>query len=398
MYLEKRGAGSWRLTISDGYNKDGSKKRLSRTIKVDPNKTERAQRREAEQIAHQICAAYNSKEIVTGKKITVNELAERYLKNKRNLKKLKPQTVDGYEHLIRGRILPALGDKYVQDLTRVDIERFYLSLGDEKPKTRRGKGDSISGTSQRHYHIQVKALMNYAISQGIITVNPCNGVDAPKTDTEETKWLEMNDVAKLLDVLDNLDDPQWRCFFLLALYTASRPGELVGLNWSDISGDTMRIQAGATHIKGKGTVRTEAPKTKRSVRTLTIPAPALEALNRHRMTQLEYRLQFGKEWLEPDAVFTTDVGGRMNISSPTHKFQKILRANNLPHITLYGLRHTAASTLIATGASPRDVAAQLGHAQTSTTMNIYAHAFEGVNRKNADALSNAYNAARKHAK
>ena len=116
------------------------------------------------------------------------------------------------------------------------------------------------------------------------------------------------------------------------------------------------------------------------------------------MTQLEYRLQFGKEWLEPDAVFTTDVGGRMNISSPTHKFQKILKANNLPHITLYGLRHTAASTLIATGASPRDVAAQLGHAQTSTTMNIYAHAFEGVNRKNADALSDAYNAARKHAK
>ena len=98
----------------------------------------------------------------------------------------------------------------------------------------------------------------------------------------------------------------------------------------------------------------------------------------------------GKHWPEPDAVFTTDDGRRMNLNSPTHKFRKILEKNDLPHITLYGLRHTAASTLIAAGMSPRDVAAQLGHAQTSTTMDIYAHAFADANRRAADAISDAY--------
>jgi len=49
--LENRGNGSWRITISGGYNPDGSKRRLQRTVKVDPNKTENAQRKEAERLA-----------------------------------------------------------------------------------------------------------------------------------------------------------------------------------------------------------------------------------------------------------------------------------------------------------------------------------------------------------
>ena len=64
-------------------------------------------------------------------------------------------------------------------------------------------------------------------------------------------------------------------------------------------------------------------------------------------------------------------------------------------LTLYGLRHTAASLMIAEGLPIRDVAARLGHSQTSTTLDIYAHALIDSNSRATDAISRALEEARK---
>ncbi len=58
-------------------------------------------------------------------------------------------------------------------------------------------------------------------------------------------------------------------------------------------------------------------------------------------------------------------------------------------INLYGLRHTNASLMISQKINVRDVSSRLGHAQTSTTLNIYAHAFLEANKKATDAVVNA---------
>ena len=58
----------------------------------------------------------------------------------------------------------------------------------------------------------------------------------------------------------------------------------------------------------------------------------------------------------------------------------------LPLIPLHGLRHTAATLLIANGVDVRTVSGRLGHANTSTTLNIYSHALEEFDRKAADVL------------
>ena len=88
----------------------------------------------------------------------------------------------------------------------------------------------------------------------------------------------------------------------------------------------------------------------------------------------------------------------MDISSPTQKFQKVLKANGLRPVPLYALRHTAASLMIAQGLSVRDVSARLGHSQTSTTLNIYSHAFADANARATDAITAALENARKEAK
>ena len=78
---------------------------------------------------------------------------------------------------------------------------------------------------------------------------------------------------------------------------------------------------------------------------------------------------------------------RMNPSTFTFRFKKILKQNGLPtDLNLHSLRHTNASLLIAQGVDVRTVASLLGHAQASTTLDIYAHAFDKNKRKAQEKL------------
>ena len=63
-------------------------------------------------------------------------------------------------------------------------------------------------------------------------------------------------------------------------------------------------------------------------------------------------------------------------------------AQQLPAIPFHGLRHTSATLLIAGKQDVRTVSSRLGHAQASTTMNIYAHALSETDRKASNALEN----------
>lgn len=84
----------------------------------------------------------------------------------------------------------------------------------------------------------------------------------------------------------------------------------------------------------------------------------------------------------------------MNYSTPYQALQDSLRrynedrpeAQQLPLIPFHGLRHTSATLLIASGQDIKTTSKRLRHAQTSTTMNIYAHALEESDKKAASAL------------
>ena len=397
MQLENRGNGSWRVTIQEGLNPDGSQNRFRKIIKVDPKKSVSVQRKEVEKQAALIVADYERKLITGSKKVTFQELAQEFMNDHLARRKPSPSTVKSYEFLINGRMTAYFEKKCVQDITPRDINKFYNSLDHEAALSRRSKSGKLSGTTKQHYHSLLFSIMSFAVKMGYISVNPVSQVESPKRDTTETQWYEPEQAAQLLNVLDQLPDIQWKTYFYTAIYTGMRPGEMVGLNWSDIEGNMIHINATAVRVEGVGTVRKNSPKTKAGIRSVTLPPIVCNLLKQHKLAQAEYRLQFGENWPDPEAVFTTKEGKRMDIDSPTHKFQKILKENNLPKITLYGLRHTNATILIASGVSIRDVSAHLGHAQTSTTMDIYAHALRDAEEKTASAFDQAMNAARKKA-
>ena len=71
----------------------------------------------------------------------------------------------------------------------------------------------------------------------------------------------------------------------------------------------------------------------------------------------------------------------------TWRFKLILNKNGLPEkLTVHSLRHTAASLMIANGTDVTTVAGILGHAQPSTTLDIYSHSFDKNKRAASAAL------------
>ena len=187
---------------------------------------------------------------------------------------------------------------------------------------------------------------------------------------------------------------QIRVLFNLAIYAGLRKGELLALEWSDIDfqNDTISVNKSVTVVAGQQI--TKAPKTKTSRRTISIPHFLTQRLKQLRAARIEYRLGLGDYWQGAEWVFIQDNGKQMSYSTPYAAFQDTIarynagkpEAQQLPHIPFHGLRHTSATLLIASKQDVRTVSARLGHAQASTTMNIYAHALKETDKKAANAL------------
>lgn len=110
--------------------------------------------------------------------------------------------------------------------------------------------------------------------------------------------------------------------------------------------------------------------------------------------QTKTKESLGAYWKGNNWLFTQSDGSMMSYSTPYATFQDAIDRYNankepsdqLPHIPFHGLRHTSATLLIAAHQDVRTVSNRLGHAQASTTMNIYAHALKENDRTASNAL------------
>jgi integrase len=76
----------------------------------------------------------------------------------------------------------------------------------------------------------------------------------------------------------------------------------------------------------------------------------------------------------------------MNPDTITDWFAKFIKQHNLPHITFHGLRHTNVSLLIADGVDVRTIATRVGHANPTTTLNLYSHMLRKSDQIAADSI------------
>lgn len=377
--------GKWIVTAYNGYNPDGTQKRVRRAFQADPNSTEKAQRKQAEKFAAHLQTDLDDKRINDAKRITLRGVYEEYISDLEIRKGLAPRTIDSYKELFDRRILPEFGKKAIRDITVSDINKFLRKL-----VTDRKNGEkSLSGTYRLKYYQQLNQLFQYARRNGFIVVNPCDLIEPPKRDTKEAQYYDLPECVAIVKALANYPEIIWKAFFSLGFYCGTRPGEIIGLNWSDYDGKSIFIQAGSYTPKGEATRRTDKPKTKKSVRKITLAPEAAAALSEWKREQAKQRLQAGQCWYDPEAMFTTMEGIRLSPDRPSKAWKRFARDNGIRHLPYYDIRHTNCSLLISSRElSVEEVAARMGHEQTSTTLNIYTHAFSNANERATEALCN----------
>lgn len=224
------------------------------------------------------------------------------------------------------------------------------------------------------YHRTLSAVLYRAVKWGYIKSNPAACMDLPSLKNRKAKYLDEPDARRLLELLQ-AEPVKWRAIITFDLLSGLRRGEILGLRWDDVDLDaqTITIAQTSNYIPTKG-VYTDTPKTATSNRPLKLSRSAFLLLLEYKRWQDAQRKKLGDAWEDKDGrVFTSDTGRPMFPDSVSQWFTKFVRRTGLPQVTVHSLRHTYASLMIADGTPLVVVSHKLGHAQTSTTANIYAH-------------------------
>ena len=137
-------------------------------------------------------------------------------------------------------------------------------------------------------------------------------------------------------------------------------------------------------------------KTVGSRRTVSLAPMAVAALRRHRTRQMEEALGVGPAWNNSlELCFTSQIGEPLKRHSVLRRdFKPLARAADFPpSLTFHDLRHIAASLALSQNVPWTLVSEMLGHANVSTTMNVYAHTVPGTQGQMADAMEAVFNRA-----
>lgn len=232
------------------------------------------------------------------------------------------------------------------------------------------------------YHRLLSSILTKAVKWGYLLTNPAANAEKPKQVRHEADYLDEKDARRLLEALQQ-EPIRWRALIAFDLLSGLRRSELLGLRWEDVDldGHTIQIRQTSQYLPEKG-VYTETPKSHTSARPLRLSTAAVMVLLEYRQWQDTQREKLGDAWQDRDhRVFTTEMGAPVFPDSPTQWFHDFTARAGLPDVTIHSLRHTYATLMIADNVPLVVVSKQLGHAQTSTTANIYAHAIASAQAK-----------------
>ena len=328
------------------------------------------------EVAERLAAALRSNTDgvpVPGERQTVGQFLTHWL-GERAMTGLRESTHRGYEAKIRVHILPSLSRTPLAKLTVQAVQTF---LSD---KLRSG----LSPRTVLHLRAILRAALNDAVKWGLVTRNVAALADGPRAIHDEIDPFTPDEARRLLLAIrgDRLE-----ALYTIALAVGLRQGEALGLKWGDIDLESGTVVVRNALDRHKGEFRLVEPKTKKSRRTLALPAIAITALKARRAAQAEERLAVGLDWQGSwDLVFTTPFGAPLHGSNVTRAFKSILKRAGLREQRFHDLRHACASLLIVQGTHPRVIMETLGHSRISTTMDTYGHVIPELQRDAANQM------------
>jgi integrase/recombinase XerD len=261
---------------------------------------------------------------------------------------LSENTTEAYHHDL-SRFLNYLEQKGLRDISRVDrvnLRAFLLSL----------KRQGLSTRTVARNQVALRTFFRFLLLEGIVVVNPAEGLESPKTVKTLPEMLTSREVEQLLEQPD-LSTPlgvRDRAMLEMLYATGMRISELVRLPVNQVN-----LESGYTLIYGKGSKE----------RVVPLGSEAVQRIDRYLKT-VRTSLLKGKE---SPYLFV----GRSGKGMSRQRFWKSLKgygrkAGIKKRISPHLLRHSFATHLLERGADLRSVQLMLGHVDISTTQ-IYTH-------------------------
>lgn len=291
--------------------------------------------------------------------------------------KARPRTIELYELTVRRDIRPLLGPIKLTKLSVSDVQRAINYKLD-------------NGATPRTVH-KMRTILSSALSRAmreeLVTRNVARLVDLPSYERKEITPWTADDATRFLTEAKGHD---WELGYQLLIFYGMRRGEVIGLRWSDIdfAAGFFRINQQIQRVDGK--LRPGPVKTSAGRRRLPLLPAIREGL---------FALAAKQGFALPDDLDTSAFGERLVLASKTgapvepgnfaRAFYLLIEKAGLRRITVHQTRHTAATLLKRLGVPPRDAQLILGHANVTTTQQIYQHGDIDAQRTALEAVQNA---------
>lgn len=318
--------------------------------------------------------------------VTVNDMYALWSQLKRGL---KDNTFQNYRYLYDAFVKPSLGKKRLSSLVKSDVKRFYNTLADER-------GLTISTIDS--VHTVLHQILDMAVDDAIIRVNPSSNVlkelKLTHARPDKRRALSAVEEQRFLGFLRSSEQYRhWYPVFALLLGTGLRVGEAVGLRWCDVDFDANVIDVNHTLVYYRHAVNgcycnVHTPKTRNGVRRVPMLGTVKEALHLEKQRQTDSGITCTKSIDGyTDFIFVNRFGDPQHQGTLNKALRRIIRDYNelelarrtepkvfLPHFSCHILRHTFATRMCEAGVNIKVMQEVLGHADVSTTLNIYADA------------------------
>jgi len=340
--LRERGHGSWYLAIELSAAPDGRRRR----VRLGGYATRAAARAALGRLGTAGGQAHRGVAGCTTGQWLVSWLAGR--------QSLRPSARRSYQHHLDTYLLPRIGTIPLAMLTAADLRVMFTAMGRQRPAT----GAPLSAATLARIRATLRAALNAAIREGLISANPARLVELPAparphpvvwTLPREAAWREngvrpavavwtAEQTARFLAAIQ--DEPLYPCYQLMAV-SGLRRGEAAGLRWCDIDFAAAALTVSRQlQETGRGLV-VLPPKSIASHRVLALDPWTLQVLAAHRDRQVP---------APGDGYVFARPGGRPYTPGYlTRRFIRLIRHEGLPPIRLHDLRHGAASLMKMSG-------------------------------------------------
>jgi integrase len=275
---------------------------------------------------------------------------------------IAPMTRQGYGSVLKNYIVADLGHVRLKELNASTIRAAFMKW----------HGAGAAKSSLRQVKVVLQSCLRSALIDDLIAVNPMDKLRSRKGQPDPLP-VAMSPKAvpvsadKIGELLAGDHNSHYHICIVLAVAAGLRRGELLGLRWRNVDLDGGKITIAEQLVPLKGGAQFVPPKSASGLRTIKLPAGAIDALREHWRSTATALLASGIRLTEDHTVGYDALGRPL----APHAFGKWAARRGFK---LHNLRHAHLSKLANSGIPIAAVSKRAGHADIRTTLASYVHA------------------------